>query len=343
MKNKFSIILKAALVIGITLAFIMPGSAALTKTHTINTIQPIQTSEPRNVAYSALFEDDFESYDDFVLDFPPWTQYDGDGQPTWGMEGVSWPNAGYVGAYIIFNPYMTDPPIDDDPHSGEKYAACFDATPVDPVNDDWMITPQLTSGDYDFYAAIHCVNHDSFWLGIDDFAINEVEPGIIEISFWAKTGSAQYEPDRFQVGVSTKTNAPGDFVIITEEPYVEPPTSWTEYVYTVELAGAVQPELAIESIAGGFGVSAVIKNTGDADATNVAYTIALEGGLIILGKETTNSIPTIAAGASEAIKAGFILGIGKTTITISASCDEGATASATATGTVLLFFVLGVA
>ena len=121
---------------------------------------------------------------------------------------------------------------------------------------------------------------------------------------------------------------------------ISPATDMAFKLYGPETAA---PELAIESIAGGFGVSAAIKNIGDADATNVTYTITLDGGLIILGKETTNSIPTIAAGASEAIKAGFILGIGKTTITISASCDEGATASATATGTVLLFFVLGVA
>lgn len=103
------------------------------------------------------------------------------------------------------------------------------------------------------------------------------------------------------------------------------------------------PVLEIESIAGGFGVSAAIKNTGDADATNVAWTITLEGGLILLGAEKSGTVDSIAVGASETIKSGLILGIGKTTITVTATCDEGASVTGNATGTVLLFFVIGVA
>lgn len=345
MEKKAHILLKAAVVFAITLAFIMPGAATVnTKLFTTTTdINISSEQQPRNLGFSALFEDDFESYDDFTLDFPPWTQYDGDGQETWGFETTEFPNEYYVGSYIIFVPSQTIPPLTDTAHSGEKYAACFDAVPVDPANDDWMITPALTSGEYEFYVAIHCVNHDSFWLGIDDVAISEVEPGTIEISLWAKTGSAQYERDRFQVGVSTKTNAPGDFVIITPEPYVEPPTTWTQYTYTVELAGAVQPELSV-SIAGGLGATATITNSGDANATNCVATFTITGGLIISPSGGTKEVTvgTIAKEGGIGTAKTMIIGFGKPTITVTVTCDEGVTASANYTPKfLLLFFLLG--
>jgi hypothetical protein len=103
-----------------------------------------------------------------------------------------------------------------------------------------------------------------------------------------------------------------------------------------------QPVLEIGNITGGFGVKASVKNTGDGPATNVDWTITLDGKLIFLGKSSTDTIATIAAGAEEPIKAGFILGIGKTNIVVSATCDEGVTAEKTATAFVLGPFVLGV-
>jgi len=346
MKKKAYILLKTAVVFGITLAFIIPGSAAVLNTKLISpTTNIIVSSEsgPRNVAYSALFEDNFESYEDFTLDFPPWTQYDGDGEQTWGFQSINFTNEYYVGSYIIFVPSMTDPPLNDTAHSGLKYAACFDAVSTDILNDDWMITPALTSGAYEFYVAIRCVNHDSFYLCIDDFTINEVEPGVIEISFWAKTGSSLYEKDRFQVGVSTKTNSPSDFTIITPDPYVEPPTSWKQYVYTFELAGAAQPELAV-SIAGGLGATATITNSGNANATNCVATFTITGGLILLpsGRTKTVTVGTVAADGGTGTAKTMIFGLGKPTINVTVTCDEGVTANATYNPKlVFLFFVLG--
>ena len=102
------------------------------------------------------------------------------------------------------------------------------------------------------------------------------------------------------------------------------------------------PELEIGPITGGFGVKASVKNTGDANATNVVWTISLDGKLVFVGKTSSDSIATIAAGAESPIKAGFILGIGKTNIVVSATCDEGKTAEKNATAFVLGPFVLGV-
>ena len=102
-------------------------------------------------------------------------------------------------------------------------------------------------------------------------------------------------------------------------------------------AGEVSfPVIEVDSISGGMGISAIVKNTGDAEATNVEWSIVLDGGAFI-GGETSDTIATLAPGDSVTIESGFILGLGPTTITVTAGSS-----SKTATGTVLLFFILGV-
>ena len=344
MKRKVYALLEAVVVFGITLAFIMPGSATVQNNKLSSTTLVTINSAPvkGSQTCSSLFTDDFESYEDFTLDFPPWTQYDGDGQQTWGFQSTNFTNEYYVGSFIIFVPSMTDPPLSGDhPHSGLKYAACFDAEPTDILNDDWMITPALTSGGHQFYVGIHCVNHDSFYLCIDDFACDEIQSGTVNVSFWARTGSAQYEKDRFQVGISTKTNDPSDFAIITPDPYVEPPTSWKKYTYTVELGSIAQPELAV-SIAGGIGATATITNSGNGNATNCTATFTITGGLIFSpsGKTKTVSIGAIAPNNATGTAKCMILGFGKPSITVTVTCNEGVTASATYTPKFLLLFIL---
>ena len=105
---------------------------------------------------------------------------------------------------------------------------------------------------------------------------------------------------------------------------------------------APQPVLEIGTITGGFGVKAVIKNTGTGAATNVDWTIALDGKLVFLGKSSTGTIASIAAAGESSIKSKFILGFGKTNIVVSATCDEGATAELTKTAFVLGPLVIGV-
>jgi hypothetical protein len=102
-------------------------------------------------------------------------------------------------------------------------------------------------------------------------------------------------------------NINGDYVVFTilnEGVYL--------YKYTT-----TQPVIEIGNITGGlFKVHAELKNTGDEEATNVHWSITLTDGLIIFGKESTGTIPTIAAGGTTEISSQGILGIGKTVVTI---------------------------
>ena len=80
-----------------------------------------------------IFEDSFETYEDFSIDFPPWINIDVDGDPTFSHSAHTWPNDTEPKAFIIFNPSQTSPPMTEEPaqpHSGEKYAACFAANNV---------------------------------------------------------------------------------------------------------------------------------------------------------------------------------------------------------------------
>jgi uncharacterized repeat protein (TIGR01451 family) len=100
------------------------------------------------------------------------------------------------------------------------------------------------------------------------------------------------------------------------------------------------PKLNI-TVKGGFGFTAAIKNVGNANATDVNVTIALSGGLIFFGKTTQTGIPSIVVNQSIPFKT-IIFGLGKTKITVSAVCDEGASAERTVNATLFLIFVLGV-
>ena len=119
------------------------------------------------------------------------------------------------------------------------------------------------------------------------------------------------------------------------------------YFYSVDLAGNIETEKSASftveappitiTIKGGLGVSATIKNTGTTDQTNIDWTIDLDGKLIFVGKTKSGTIASLAAGAEVKVK-DFVIGFGKTGIAVTAG-----TASASASGTALLIFIIGVA
>ncbi|NLA23674.1 MAG: T9SS type A sorting domain-containing protein [Bacteroidales bacterium] len=162
------------------------------------------------VAQDALFSwnnaqgffDDFESYDDFVLEFGDWILIDVDGSPTYGFQGIDYPNAYAPMAGIIFNSSTTNPSFDSPAYSGDKFVAVFASTQG--ACDDWLIAPKTMVG-----------------------------PNF-EVSFFARNGDGEYQ-EEFQVFVSTTTPSISEFTAIS--PVVTCPAGsvqWINYTYGLE-------------------------------------------------------------------------------------------------------------
>ncbi len=165
------------------------------------------------------FTYDFEACTDFAVDqFSPCTTYDGDNQTTYGSDNMNFNNESYTGSFIAFNPATTTPAAGSSwaAHGGTKYGACFAATT--PANNDWFITPQISL------------------LSNSEF------------SFWAKSVTAQYGLERFNVYVSTTNNSIGSFSKISTGSYIEAPTTWTQYVYDLSAYNNQNVYFAIQCV-----------------------------------------------------------------------------------------------
>ena len=105
-------------------------------------------------------------------------------------------------------------------------------------------------------------------------------------------------------------------------------------VYYAPFEAAAVPEVVIESITGGIGITATLKNVGDATAENFDWSIVSEG-LVFLGGEKSGKA-TLEPGETIQVKTGLMLGFGGIDITV-----EADKAKQTASATLLLFFVTG--
>jgi len=82
-----------------------------------------------------------------------------------------------------------------------------------------------------------------------------------------------------------------------------------------------------------------IKNIGDADATNVHWSITPEGGTIFIGRHTSGENLSIPAGGQESISSSIIMGFGQTRIIVEVWMPDGPSDTREQTGFVLLFFI----
>ncbi|MDD4372763.1 MAG: PKD domain-containing protein [Bacteroidales bacterium] len=161
------------------------------------------SNTPVKTAPVSSFTDGFEDYTDFSLNFSPWTLVDVDGSETYGFDGIDFLNEYAPMSFIVFNPAQTTPAMTDDPiqpHSGNKFAACFAA--VDYPNNDWIISPEAE-------------------LGTNS-----------SVSFWVKSYTADYGLERYKVGISTTGTDPADFTIISSGSYLEAPANaWQQKTF----------------------------------------------------------------------------------------------------------------
>jgi hypothetical protein len=168
--------------------------------------------------------------------------------------------------------------------------------------------------------------------------ITGTNPVTITLTATDDMSGVNYTMYKLDTGAWTKYTAPiivtavGDHIV---------------YFYSVDLAGNIETEknasFTVEAppititIKGGLGVSATIKNTGTTALTNVDWTINLDGKLIIVGKTKGDTIASLAVGEEVKVK-DFVIGFGKTNIVATAGDAE-----ASASGMVILLFVIGVA
>lgn len=96
----------------------------------------------------------------------------------------------------------------------------------------------------------------------------------------------------------------------------------------------------ISTIKGGLlRVSTKIRNPGILEASNIEWTITLEGGTILLGKESNGKISSLSAGEDTTVNSKFILGFGSTRVHVNAEIPDGPSDSYSKGATVILFYI----
>jgi hypothetical protein len=98
--------------------------------------------------------------------------------------------------------------------------------------------------------------------------------------------------------------------------------------------------IEIGDISGGlFKINMVIKNTATVEAIDVDWSISLDGGFILLGKESFGTVTGIPAGGEVTVTSDMIVGFGKPTVICNAEIPGVTMDSKEVDATVLLFFI----
>jgi len=160
---------------------------------------PTQTISVTQAGTSSggTFTYDFEACTAWTVDqFSPCTTYDGDGSATYTIQGSTFENQGYTGAYIAFENGIASSFA---AHGGTKFGCCMAATT--PPNNDWFITP-----------AISISNGTTF-------------------SFWARSANNSYGLEQFKVAISTNNTTFSTYIAGSSSSSVSAPVEWTQYTY----------------------------------------------------------------------------------------------------------------
>ncbi|TVQ17387.1 MAG: T9SS C-terminal target domain-containing protein [Bacteroidetes bacterium] len=168
------------------------------------------------------FYEDFSDFDDFTTDLSPWINIDTHGNGTWGSESFDFPGEASAFGWRVMNPAATDPDITGThpAHAGGKYLFSVASNPVPDTGEEnkWLISPAMK------------VTADS------------------ELSFAAKSITAQYGLERMKVYVSTTGTDPGDFTLISSGAYIEVPVTWTMYTFDLAAYDDETIHFAVENV-----------------------------------------------------------------------------------------------
>jgi hypothetical protein len=95
-------------------------------------------------------------------------------------------------------------------------------------------------------------------------------------------------------------------------------------------------KVEITELIGGFGARTVVRNIGEFDIVDLSWSISLNGGFVLIGRETTG-FTDISIEDEVIIKTGFVFGLGSIDITVNIDDQEK-----TATGFLIGPFIIGV-
>jgi len=249
---------------------------------------------------SIIFQDDFESYPAFAIDFAPWTLVDIDSAATYSIGFVNYPNQNCVGSYMIWTPGLTDPPQTNPaylPHSGFKSATCFNAVSEGAPNNDWLISPVIT------------LQTES------------------ELKFWAETFEQYSTLEKFNVGISTGGTNPSDFTIISGPTATEAPLEWTEFSYDLSAYDGMSVRVAIQCVSNDVFAMQIddfsILGTPDNVDILAPTVVSLTGNRVSIDENMNLSLVVEDQSAVPAtIEAIYNIGGGEQTITMTRSTKD---------------------
>lgn len=181
-------------------------------------------------AQTVLFEDSFETYDDFIIEnIGDWVTIDLDGGGTYSGGGGTFDNQFDPKAFMVFNPTTAGVTNAEsgteirnfDPKTGSKYMACWAS--AEGANNDWMASPVITLG----------------------ASQNEVK-------FWVKSMSGSYGEEKYKVGVYVGNGTPvgtADFTIISGATSLSAPyANWQEKTFNLDAYAGQQVRIGIQCV-----------------------------------------------------------------------------------------------
>jgi len=165
---------------------------------------------------------------------------------------------------------------------------------------------------------------------LSDFKFFHISVGCVEITYIFTIYWEGYEYFMFKWGdgttsywfsgnVSHAWSFPGDYDFIYKAKDIYGNESPWSNPFLITILGSA---LEIDAINGGLlRINTVIENTGSFEARDVNWSIKLEGGFILFGRESSGTIANIPADGEKPVSSDFIFGFGKTLVVVTADAD----------------------